>query len=433
MLITADWVLPISRPPIRNGGVLVKGSHVVSVGRAADLRATHGTEPHRDFPGCVLMPGLVNAHTHLSLTAMEGLLGPAPFDEWLPRLVAAMRAWSHDDYAASAALGALRCLEAGVTVAGDIAYGPESVSAAGDAGLGGTFFWEVLGIRAPKLFTELQRLEFPREHRGACSPRIRCALSPHAPYSSGPALLQLMHETALDLDVPYGIHLAESAAETELFLHGTGPLAPLAQRLADGFESPHGGPTAYLDRLGVLDGATVIHLCRILATDIPRLASTVRGAVVCPRSNAFLSNPLPPVKRLIAAGLPVGIGTDSSASNHDLDVMEELRVLRAHDPSLPAQTLLEMVTAMGAVALGLEDRFGNLEPGMQADCAVFAIGSSDDPVADTVRTAGASCLRALLAGGEWRVLDGKPTTDARGTEASASAAATRAGEALAAL
>lgn len=407
MLVSADWVLPGLRRPIRNGAVLIADGHVVEVGELDALRRLpyHGT--HHHFDGCVMSPGLVNAHTHLSLTAMHGLLPPSRFEEWLSRLVIAMREWTADDYAASASLGAQQALLTGTTVVGDIVYSAEATAAASDLGVGGVFYWEVLGIEAEALYAELQRHEFPHTQDGMCGRRIRCGISPHSVYTSSADLLRAVHDAAHELSAPSAIHVAESAAEVELLRSGSGPLAEVAARLVPDFHATGEGPVAYLDRLGVLEGATAVHLCQLLPTDIPRLASTVRGAVTCPRSNRFLSNRVPPVGRLVAAGVPVGIGTDSSASNTDIDLMAELRALQQSDPSLDPVQLIRMVTTMGAIALGCEDRFGMLEPGMEADLAIFALGPTANPEADFVARAGAQTLRAVVSAGEWRVVDGR--------------------------
>lgn len=431
MLITADWVLPISRPPIRNGGVIVDGTTVTEVGKAEELKGLVPENEHHHFEGCTLLPGLVNAHTHLSLSAMEGLLEPESFDLWLPKLVLAMRSWDAGDYAASAAVGAYRSLEAGVTVVGDIVYSPEATAVAVDAGLGGVFYWEVLGVTGPRLYAELERMEYPIDDDSACGIRARCGLSPHSTYTAGPSLLKSVHEAANDMRVPVAVHVAESVAEAELLSNGTGPLAETAERLAKDFEVPHSGAVAYLDRLGVLDGVTAVHLGQALPTDIPRLAATARGVVTCPRSNRFLSNRTPRIYRMRLAGIPVGVGTDSAASNHDLDLFEEVRALQGMDSKLSARDLLELATASGAIAIGVEDRYGILECGMQADVAVFRTGPTDTPEETLVRVGGRESLQAVLSHGEWRVLDGQIVEDISALEARANQATERAKAAIA--
>lgn len=431
MLITADWVLPVSRPPIRNGAVVVDNGVIAEVGRLDELVGHPYARERFEFGDCVLMPGLVNAHTHLSLSSMEGLLAPEAFDLWLPKLVEAMRAWDPDDFAASAALGAQRCIEAGVTVVGDIVYGPEAAAAAADAGVGGVFYWEAIGVEGQRLYAELERMEFPADHVSACGGRARCGLSPHSTYTSGPSLLKAVHEAALELKAPVAVHVAESTAEVELLAHGTGPLKQTAERMAKGFVAPGTGPVAYLDRLGVLDGATAVHLGQMLPTDIPRLAATTRGVVTCPRSNRHLSNRTPRVHRMLLAGIPVGVGTDSAASNSDLDLLEEVRLLKSLDPKLTATHLVQLATASGAVAIGVEDRYGILERGMQADIAVFKTGPTDSPEEAVIANGGRETTEAVLADGVWRILSGKATVSSdKGAGAAAQRAADKARAAI---
>ncbi len=429
MLLTADWVVPVSRRPIRCGAVLVDGEHVAAVGSADELAPRCPDQEHVDLPGRILMPGLVNAHTHLGLSAVEGLFEPTPFTEWLPQIVAAMRSWSAEDYAASTAVGAARCLLAGVTSVGDITYGALSVDAAARVGLGGTFFFEVLGITPAELPARLEALGYRPDRE--CGPRVRCGLSPHTVYSSGPALLEAVVGLAREVGAPVALHVAETVAEVDLVRDGSGELAPVAAKLAHGFQPTGERPIVYLDRLGVLDGTTAIHVCQTWPTDVGRLAATARGVVTCPRSNEWLHNGIAPVKQLLRAGLPVGIGTDSLASTPDLDLFEESRALRRHFPDLSDRTLVEMLTVHGAVALGVEDRVGVLEPGVQADLAAFRIPNSDDPEAALVRDAGCQTLDAVIAGGEWRVRDGALLADLGADEAAAAAARKRAERALA--
>jgi cytosine/adenosine deaminase-related metal-dependent hydrolase len=418
MLITAGWVLPISRRPIRNGGVIVERGHVLEVAEAEELIGMPGTDVRHDFPDGILLPGLVNSHTHLSLAAMEGLFEPDAFDHWLPPLADAMAAWGPGDFAASATMGAQQCIEAGVTVVGDIAYGPESLAAAADAGIGGVFYWEVLGIEGKSLFAHLESIEFPVDSSD-CGERVRCGLSPHSPYTSGPGLISAIHETAQEIGAPVAIHIAESAQEAELLTKGTGPLAEIAKRMIKDFRAPGVSGVTYLDRLDALDGITAVHLGYSLPTDIPRLAATVRGVVVCPRSSRHLSSTLPRFDRMLKAGVPIGIGTDCAAAIDRLDLFEEARALKAQSPRVADKTLLEMMTSMGAIALGVEERFGILECGMHADMAVFKIGATDSPESDLIRLGGRKTLEAVMSAGEWRVLDGKPRNKPTAKNASA--------------
>lgn len=408
MLVTADWVLPIGRPPIREGAVLVRGGMIAAVDSAQTLQADY-TGARHDYPGCVLMPGLVNAHTHLALTCLKGVIPSMPFADWLSHIPIAYGALTGDDIAASISHGAIKAVASGTTVVGDIAYGPESVAIAADTGLGGTFYWEVLGISPAELAQELYNHEFPTDPTRGCSGRLRCGISPHAPYTSGPDLLKATHLIATAQHAGFAIHAAESDAETQLLSNGTGPLAHLAARLAHGFEPPKASTVAYLDRLGVLKGAVIVHGAKVLPTDIPALVRRARGVVLCPRSNEYLQNGKPPAWRYERAAVPLALGTDSLASNHDLDMFEEARALHAMEPRLDAHRLIEMITLGGARVLDMDDEFGTLAPGMQADLAIYRVPSADDPYRALFEVGGRGSVEAVLSAGIWRVLSGAPT------------------------
>ena len=154
-LIAADWVVPIAGPPIRDGALLVDGPRIAEVGPREPLAGAHPDARIERHPGCIATPGLVNAHTHLTLTALSGVVPPLPFAEWLPRLVAALKPWEIADHEASGVIGDEQCLRAGVTVVGDIAYGAAEVASAARAGRGGVFYRELLGLPPEAVPAEL--------------------------------------------------------------------------------------------------------------------------------------------------------------------------------------------------------------------------------------------------------------------------------------
>lgn len=430
-LVSADWVLPVASPPIRDGAVLVSGDRILAVGPRAQLEAAVAVDVERDhFGGCTMTPGLVNAHTHLTLTALSGVVPPAPFHEWLPRLVLAMKPWEIADHAASGVIGAEQSLLSGVTVVGDIAYGAAEVSSASAAGLGGVYYWELLALHAEQVAEHLDYLRYPARP-DAFGPRVVCGLSPHSPYTSGPGLLRAVRDRAAELRVPVAIHVAESAAEVQLLAEGNGPLSAVASRTAYGFTPPGTSTVAYLAQIGALRGATAVHCCHLGDGDIELLAAHARGVVTCPRSNRYLGNPPPRIGPLSAAGVSVGIGTDSAASNDDLDLRAELRALAAAEPELTADTLLAIATARGAAAIGVGDRFGALAAEMQADLAVFSASDDGDPASVVVGKHGRSAVCAVMSGGVWRVRDGSLLERDAAAAARASDAAERAREALA--
>lgn len=395
MFVSADWVLPVDGPPIRGGVVRVSGDRVADVGPAE--RTSASGEERVDLPGRVLLPGLVNAHTHLVLTALAGRVPPSDFPDWLGALVPHIQAMDDADRAASAALGARRCLESGVTVVGDIAYGPESREACAALGVGGVFFREVIAATPEDLPVALDGVGC------AATARQRDGVSPHSPYSVGPELLRASVAFARVRELPIAVHVAESPAESRLLRDGTGPLAEVTRRLVPGFTPPDASPVAYLAGLGVLDGALAIHCVQLEPGDAETLAGRSAGVALCPRSNALLGNGAPPVAALVEAGAIIAVGTDSAASNRDLDLMAEARALWALAPSLPPERLLRVITLDGARSLGVGDAFGSLAPGKQADLVAVRVDAGDDPLAAVLEAGGAATIDAVMTAGVWRL------------------------------
>jgi len=425
--VTADWVLPVFGPPIRGGAVLVDGERIARVGPAAELERAAAAE-RADFPGCVLIPGLVNAHTHLALTAFGGLLEPGDFSAWLGRLAGAVRELDPEDIGASALLGAAQSLACGVTTVGDIAYGPDSMRASAELGLGGAFFWEVLGVAASELDAYLEDRGFPPA--GTAPAGTNPGVSPHAVYSSGPGVIQACRHLADERAVPFCMHVAESQAEDDLVHRGEGPLSRLAGRLADGFVTPHSSTVAYLDGLGVLDRAIVVHGVRLDADDIATLAKRRAGVVLCPRSNSFLQVGVAPMSRLDEAGVALALGTDSVASNEDLDLFEEGRALMRLHAGLTPSAVLALVTSGGSDILGFGEDRGRLREGARADLAAVRVGEVGLPEEALVETADASAVAAVMTGGEWRIRDGETSFDTAAIERAASRAREKARLAL---
>jgi cytosine/adenosine deaminase-related metal-dependent hydrolase len=430
VIVTGDWVLPVSQPSIRNGAVAVRGHTIADVGSLAEVTGRHPTLTVSYHPGCVIIPGLVNAHAHLSLTALGGLVPSMRFPEWLARIASVSRRLDADDLAASSAFGALLCLRTGATVVGDICYGPEALAAAGDTGVGGVFYWEVLGLRGRDLERALEEHEFPADDSACRTGRLRCGISPHAPYTSGPELLRASHRVAREHGVGYMVHLAESAEEEQLLASGDGPLAPVAARLATGFDAPGCGSVRYANDLGILEDTVAVHCVRVTEEEAGLLAEHARGVVLCPRSNRYLKNGAPPVARLRAAGAQLAVGTDSVASNEGIDLFAEARALRTIDPGLSAARLLTMLTLEGAGVLGIDELLGSLDAGKQADLAVVATGAAEHPVEHLIETGSPDQVRAVMSAGMWRILDGRPCRPGGGIEQAAARVTAKAAHVL---
>lgn len=406
MIIAADWLIPPTGRPIRDGAVLARSSRIETIGTLSDLRHASPAQPVEHFAGCTLIPGLVNAHARLSLTVLRGLFDAHGVRDDLRQVATAVLSMSNDDFAASTALGALECLRSGVTSVGDVGYGPEALATCSDVGVGGVFYWEVRGIDEHDLAGELAETEFPAE-TGACTTgRVRCGLSPHSVYMSGPNLIRAEWNVSSRHGTGFAIHVAESEAERELMLRGEGPLASLAGTFARGFTAPGTGTVPYLQRLGALEGAVAVGCVHLDLGDVALLKRRARGVVLCARASERLGQGAPPVAELFASGVRIALGT-GSPTTADADLFAEARAVRKLDSSLTPRRLLMMMTSDGAATLGIESVCGALEPGKQADIVIVRTGPTEDPENAVVRHGGADTIEAVMTAGVWRVRDGK--------------------------
>lgn len=392
-LYTAGWVLPVSSPPVADGAVLVdERGGIAAVGPRDAIDVPAGAE-RVDLPDAVLLPGLVNTHAHPELAMFRGALEDLPFRDWILRLVGAKRAvLREEDYEAAAMWTAVEAIRAGITTIGATEASSAAVRALVESGLRGIVYQEVFGPDPRGAGASMKELLRSLEGaRSLATERVGVGISPHAPYTVSDDLYRAAAELARSESLPMALHIAESSAERALVVGGDGDFAPgLAAR---GIATPSRGrsPIALLRRLGVLDLAPLlIHCVDVDAEDIAAIASAGATVAHCPIANAKLGHGVAPVPELRSAGVVVGMGTDSVASNNRLDLFEEARfagllhraMRRSHD-LLPAADLLRMVTLEGARALGLGDRIGSLEPGKAADmCAVSLAGPHARPVHD---------------------------------------------------
>jgi len=373
--VRAAWVCPIDRPPIRNGIVDVEAGRISGI---RDQESGSGDQQVRDLGRVVILPGLVNAHTHLELSWLRGRVPPADrFTEWVAALLAVRRpdqAMTPDQ--AALIPDAIRELRATGTVAvGDISNSLATVAPMRDAGLGGVVFHELLGFRE----RDGALVDATRGQRAqAAAAGARVSLAPHAPYSTSVELFRAIRAEVSASAVPImSVHLGESPEEVELLERGSGPWRRMLERMGawrDDWEVPGCGPVQFLDRHGVLDARTlVVHGTQFDDAALARVAEIGATLVACPRSNRWVGVGDPPVARFYAAGVEVAVGTDSLASVDDLNLFAELHALRRLAPSVPARRLLESATLTGARALGLDAELGTLTAGKRADLVAVTL------------------------------------------------------------
>ena len=400
LLLTADWVLPITAPPIRDGAVLVVGERIRAVGPRRSVEAPHNTA-HRHYDGAAILPGLVNLHTHLEYTGLGPLPERQPFWEWMPALIRRSQQAPLDFWPASASAGAERLVAAGTTCVGDVVtFGP-GLTAAQTHNLAGISFVEAVGMRArERLDEQLTALSARLERsvrlmRG--SRRLRVGLGPHTIYTLSTAALERLAALAQARNLPLTIHLAETAAEVELSHSGQGLLAERLTTMGGHDLIEMGGcgtgPALLADRCGLFEGlstrrpAVVAHGVHLDDGEIARLAARDVAVALCPRSNAGLHCGAAPIQRLVEHGVRLGLGTDSLASNEGLDLFAEAAAAyalwqrqagAAFDPRAAARRILRWLTIEGAQALGLERELGSVTVGKYADLAVVALPRPGD-------------------------------------------------------
>ncbi|HEY3287084.1 MAG TPA: amidohydrolase family protein [Gemmatimonadaceae bacterium] len=412
----ARWVLPVATPPIADGTVVVDGDCIAWVGPRADAPAG-GVDD--DLGDAVLLPGLVNAHTHLELTVMRGFLEELAFFDWVRTLTRA-RHFVLDDAALldSARLGVVEGLRAGITTFADTGDSSAPFDALRELGARGIAFREVFGPDPRQVETSLaglrEKVQAMRAHETAL---VKVGVSPHAPYSVSDALFAAVAAYAAPEHLPVAVHIAESEEESRLVERAQGPFADFLRSRGLDVEARARSPIALLERCGVLDaGPLLIHAVRADAPDIARMAQHRCGVAHCPASNAKLGHGIAPLSDMLAAGLAVGLGSDSMASNNRMDILGEGRLAmlqqrsRARRPdALPAQHVLELATLGGARALRLDGTIGVLAEGYQADLAAFALHDATGPVHDiaaaVVHAGGTPAVRTVVAG-RLRVRDG---------------------------
>jgi 5-methylthioadenosine/S-adenosylhomocysteine deaminase len=401
--LAARWVLPISGPPIECGAVLVgPDGRIEAVG--PDVAVPRPADAaDESFADGILLPGLVNTHTHLELTGFD--LGPPDreFAAWIPRLRAIKETRGPRDFVAAARLGLADCWAAGVTTVADTGDTGSVVRAMAEMGASGIAYQEVFGPHPAQAAESLAELRTRVDEAGRFAVgRVRLGVSPHAPYTVSGPLYSAVSEWAARDRLPVAVHLAESLAESELLERGAGRFAEAWGRRGIPLPEPPGrSPVEWLDRHGVLGEETLcIHVVRAGPEDLGRLARRGCAIAHCPLSNAAHGHGAAPLAGFLSHGLRVGLGTDSVLSVSRLDLLAEARAARAL-ADIDADAALALCTLGGAQALGLEREIGSLEVGKWGDCVVLGppVAAAAASPAGRVLESGREAVIATFLGG----------------------------------
>ncbi len=399
------------QPPIGDGAVAMEGERIVAVGPADEVVPRYPRALRLDAGGGLIVPGLVNTHTHLAMTLLRGAADDLPLREWLEQHIwpAERTLMDAETVALGTRLAAAESLLAGVTCVFDMYFHAETVAeVAREVGLRAVVAEGLLDYPTPSaptpadaLATQRRLLERYQDH-----PLVTPAVAPHAPYSVAADLLVAEAELAEEFDAPLAIHVAETRWEVEAICKEKGR-----------------SPVRYLADLGILSERTVAaHCVHVSNEDLDILAEFGVGIASNPVSNLKLGSGVAPLPEMLARGLKVSLGTDGAASNNTLDLLRDAQLAAllykglTGDPTcLPARTVVELVTIGGARVLGLADRLGTLEAGKLADLVSLRIDSPHslplwDPLAHLAYAARAADVQHVVVGGQVVVRDGALTT-----------------------
>jgi cytosine/adenosine deaminase-related metal-dependent hydrolase len=341
-----------------------------------------------DLGNVVVMPGLVNAHTHLELSYLRGRVSPgSSFIEWIRAVMAARRQHPDPrspDILAAVERGIADSIGAGTAIVGDVGNTLVTFDALVRSPLAAVVFYELIGFRVPDpaalVAGATQRIE-------ALAPteRVRASLAAHAPSSVAPLVLRsIRHALNRDPFAPCSVHLAESAEEIEFIRSAGGPWREMLEELDvwdPAWTAPGVSPVQYLDQSGFLSGRVIaVHGVHMTPADLDRLAARGTTLVTCPRSNEHTGAGRPPIQAFYDSGVPVAVGTDSLASTPDLNVFAELATMRRIAPGVPASMLLDSATRLGARALAFDGEYGTIEPGKRASLLAVDVGPAIEDV-----------------------------------------------------
>jgi len=379
-IVTADWVFPMCAPPIRDGAVAMVGGRIGAVGGARDIRSRFPDSVITELPGHTILPGFINAHTHLELTHRKKPPVAGSLVDWLIEMIRLGREEAADParqaelLRQSVADGVRQCLACGVTSVCDISSNCAQTRAILRAGpIRVMSFGEVVGMSSRR--TLLDGKLAAAMNRDLESEFLTCGITPHAPYSVEIPGYEKCRTAAMTGGFPLTTHLAETADEAELLATGGGPLARLWEKLGGLDEQVPkfvGGPIRMAQTTGLLQFPTLLAHVNYCDDDEMHILASGQAAVVwCPRTHAYFGHPPHRWREMRDRGIPVMIGTDSAASSGDVNILHDLRLVRRQNPDLSASSLFELVTRQPSQFL--RNFTGQLIGNYRADLIAFGV------------------------------------------------------------
>jgi cytosine/adenosine deaminase-related metal-dependent hydrolase len=385
-ILKAEWLFSAACSLERAHGVLIQGDRIIAVDDAKTLQRDHPDAVMIDFGDAIILPGLINPHTHLELSNCNSTdAADLPFEDWILTIPAR----SGTDGGAPQEVitqavhrGVAECIRFGVTSVGDISkFAEQTRTVLRDGPLRTVSYGETLGLA--KARERYHRQLAAAIDRRLASEHLRIALSPHAPYTIEFASYQQCLRVARQNDLPLATHLAETPHESHFLNHLGGAFRRVWEKIGlwhDDVATFEGSPVQFAQAVGLLDYPSLLaHVNYADDADLGLLAAGRASVVYCPRTHQYFGHPPHRWREMLARGINVAIGTDSRASSPDLNLVDDLRLLHGIAPTLPAETLFEMATLRAARALTQDRLAGSLEPGKFADFVIFD-ATTDSPL-----------------------------------------------------
>lgn len=404
LIIRSKYLIPNPEKCIENGAVAIKGTRIHCVGTFDEIKTFTDIDKIIDLGNTAILPGLINIHTHLDLTNLHNRIAPTNnFTHWVFQLLGARIRWKEKDYTSSIENGIKFCIEAGTTTVADIANTEYSFSVLKKSPLRKVVYKEVIDLNPDQAKDVITKIRSELlAHGYETDSLFRIGLSPHAPYSVSKELYQAISQLGRQIDMPVCTHIAETQDEIEFLTKGTGNFPAFLRQLRAipaNWGPPGLTPIEYLKGTGILDNHPIlIHCNYITEEEISLIKSSGASVAFCPRSHRFFDHAQHPVQRLLSAGVNVGLGTDSLASNETLSILDEMKFLSLRYTISP-KTLLSMATVNGAKALGLESHVGEIREDFEADlCGIKLPDSHPKDVYNQLLDADSKNIFTMVSG-----------------------------------
>lgn len=421
MLLSAKYIFPVTGEPIRGGAILVHGDTIADIGDFDSLKMRYPDEDVIDYGMAALMPGFVDLHTRLEMSALRGVVADQPYVQWLTSIIERSGHLEPSDWYDSAILGGLDALASGITTVADITNSGSSLRAAQKLGLRAVIYREVGAMDKMRVSYAMHSAESDiyKWRESIDSPLISVGVAPTSIYANHPEIFRLASELATKENLPLAMRLAGTREEYNFVMYGSSMFAvdTMGTETRGYVEIPPWlpfgvTPVRYALNWGAFDAPNVLLVYGVHVTDedINKMREHDVAICTCPRANAMLGMGMAPLSEYLKSGFRVGLGTDSPAATDATDMFSEMRIgllmNRARDTRnfLDSETMLELATIGGARALKLDERIGSIEIGKQADIVAVDLSSSNqsielNPVSALVNTCTTSdVLMTMVAG-----------------------------------